>query len=64
MTDSSSNRISSKRKKPLKTTNAYFYRVTRKQGSLDWFKGVMNEFTELDQRVLLNVRSLTLVKFS
>ncbi|THG12545.1 hypothetical protein TEA_000024 [Camellia sinensis var. sinensis] len=32
-----------KRKKTLKTTNAYFYWVTREQGSFDWFKGVMNE---------------------
>ena len=35
----------------LRTTNAYFYWVTREQGSFDWFKGVMNEVAELDQRV-------------
>ena len=45
------NKISPKRKKTLKTTNAYFYWVTREQGSFDWFKGVMNEVAELDQRV-------------
>lgn len=51
-TDSPSlNKIAPKRKKPLKTTNAYFYWVTREQGSFDWFKGVMNEVAELDQRV-------------
>lgn len=41
----------SKTKKALKTTNAYFYWVTREQGSFDWFKGVMNEVAELDQGV-------------
>jgi len=45
-------KISPKRKKTLKTTNSYFYWVTREQGSFDWFKGVMNEVAELDQRVL------------
>lgn len=48
------NKVSPKRKKPLKTTNAYFYWVTREQGSFDWFKGVMNEVAELDQRVIYN----------
>lgn len=45
-------RVSPKRKKVLKTTNAYFYWVTREQGSFDWFKGVMNEVAEMDQRVI------------
>lgn len=50
--DSSSvNTVSPIRKKALKTTNAYFYWVTREQGSFDWFKGVMNEVAELDHRV-------------
>lgn len=53
-TDSPSlNKIAPKRRKTLKTTNAYFYWVTREQGSFDWFKGVMNEVAELDQRVLV-----------
>lgn len=43
--------ITSRPKKILKTTNAYFYWVTREQGSFDWFKGVMNEIADLDQRV-------------
>jgi len=55
-TDSPSfNKISPKRKKTLKTTNSYFYWVTREQGSFDWFKGVMNEVAELDQRVLTTI---------
>lgn len=41
----------SRPKRVLRTTNAYFYWVTREQGSFDWFKGVMNEIAELDQRV-------------
>jgi respiratory burst oxidase len=47
---STSSKQSPKRRKGLKTTNAYFYWVTREQGSFDWFKGVMNEVAELDQR--------------
>jgi hypothetical protein len=43
--------VTSKPKRVLRTTNAYFYWVTREQGSFDWFKGVMNEIAELDQRV-------------
>lgn len=48
----SSNKISPRGKKTLRTTNAYFYWVTREQGSFDWFKGVMNEVADLDQRVM------------
>ena len=44
-------RITSKPKRVLKTTKAYFYWVTHEQGSFDWFKGVMNEIAELDQKV-------------
>lgn len=32
----------------FKTRKAYFYWVTREQGSFDWFKGVMNEVAETD----------------
>jgi hypothetical protein len=31
---------------------------TREQGSFDWFKGVINEVDDLDQRVNTNVNSL------
>ncbi|XP_029127545.1 respiratory burst oxidase homolog protein A-like [Cajanus cajan] len=51
------NKISPKRKKTLKTTNAYFYWVTREQGSFDWFKGVMNEVAELDQRGVIEMHN-------
>ncbi|MED6156476.1 hypothetical protein PIB30_014695 [Stylosanthes scabra] len=51
------NKISPKRKKTLKTTNAYFYWVTREQGSFDWFKGVMNEVADLDQRGVIEMHN-------
>ncbi|KAM1636908.1 hypothetical protein ACFX1X_015019 [Malus domestica] len=51
------NKVYPKRKKPLKTTNAYFYWVTREQGSFDWFKGVMNEVAELDQRGVIEMHN-------
>ncbi|TYI69263.1 hypothetical protein E1A91_D08G142900v1 [Gossypium mustelinum] len=51
------NRVPPKRKKTLKTTNAYFYWVTREQGSFDWFKGVMNEVAELDQRGVIEMHN-------
>ncbi|KAL0289789.1 UNVERIFIED_CONTAM: Respiratory burst oxidaseprotein A [Sesamum calycinum] len=54
---SSHNKVSPKRKKTLRTTNAYFYWVTREQGSFDWFKGVMNEVAELDQRALNHAKN-------
>ncbi|KAJ7944978.1 putative Respiratory burst oxidase [Quillaja saponaria] len=60
-TDSLSvSKISPRRKKTLKTlktTNAYFYWVTREQGSFDWFKGVMNEVAELDQRGVIEMHN-------
>ncbi|KNA16630.1 hypothetical protein SOVF_087510 isoform A [Spinacia oleracea] len=48
---------SPKQKKPFRTTNAYFYWVTREQGSFDWFKGVMNEVAELDQRGVIEMHN-------
>lgn len=30
---------------------AYFYWVTREQGSFEWFKGVMDDIAEYDQHV-------------
>ncbi|KAL9242791.1 hypothetical protein vseg_016757 [Gypsophila vaccaria] len=49
--------MGSPKKKPLRTTNAYFYWVTREQGSFDWFKGVMNEVAELDQRGVIEMHN-------
>ncbi|GLJ10654.1 hypothetical protein SUGI_0132520 [Cryptomeria japonica] len=57
-TDSSKQSIiSPKKKKSLKTTNAYFYWVTREQGSFDWFKGVMNEVAEMDQKSVIEMHN-------
>lgn len=50
-------KTSPKQKKILKTTNAYFYWVTREQGSFDWFKGIMNEVAELDQRGVIEMHN-------
>ncbi|GJN21028.1 hypothetical protein PR202_gb08473 [Eleusine coracana subsp. coracana] len=36
-------------------TRAYFYWVTREQGSFEWFKGVMNDVVESDHMVLFNL---------
>ncbi|CAN1778338.1 Respiratory burst oxidase homolog protein F [Linum perenne] len=46
-----------RKKAMIKTTNAYFYWVTREQGSFDWFKGVMNEIADLDQRGVLEMHN-------
>lgn len=35
---------------------AYFYWVTREQGSFDWFKGVMDDIAEYDHNVSLTLR--------
>lgn len=37
-------------KKGFKTRKAYFYWVTREQGSFEWFKGIMNEVAEMDDK--------------
>ncbi|PPS19017.1 hypothetical protein GOBAR_AA01568 [Gossypium barbadense] len=37
-----------KTRENFKTKRAYFYWVTREQGSFDWFKGIMNEVAEMD----------------
>lgn len=44
--------MSNGRKKSQRTTSAHFYWVTREPGSFEWFKGVMNEVAEMDQKVI------------
>ncbi|KAJ0902791.1 putative NAD(P)H oxidase (H(2)O(2)-forming) [Helianthus annuus] len=39
------------------TTRAYFYWVTREQGSFDWFKGVMNEVAETDHNGVIEMHN-------
>ncbi|KAF7837584.1 respiratory burst oxidase-like protein E [Senna tora] len=46
----SSNFTSGGYKRRRRTTNAYFYWVTREPGSFEWFKGVMDEVAGLDHK--------------
>ncbi|KAK5777274.1 respiratory burst oxidase homolog protein C-like isoform X1 [Gossypium arboreum] len=48
---------SSKRKENFKTRRAYFYWVTREQGSFDWFKGIMNEVAEMDRNHVIELHN-------
>lgn len=41
----------------FKIRKAYFYWVTREQGSFDWFKGVMNEIAEADHREVIELHN-------
>ncbi|KAK7828682.1 respiratory burst oxidase like protein c [Quercus suber] len=41
----------------FKTARAYFYWVTKEQGSFDWFKEVMNEMAELDNRGVIELHT-------
>lgn len=52
---SPSPRRSKRRHKPL--TQAYFYWITREQRSFEWFKGIMNEVAETDQRAVIEMHN-------
>ncbi|OIV97039.1 hypothetical protein TanjilG_11556 [Lupinus angustifolius] len=41
----------------FKTRKAYFYWITREQGSFDWFKGVMNEVAEDDHSGVIELHN-------
>lgn len=41
----------------FKTKRAYFYWVTKEQGSFEWFKGVMNEVAEEDHRGVIELHN-------
>lgn len=43
--------------KHFATTRAYFYWVTREQGSFEWFKGVMNEVSENDKEGVIELHN-------
>ncbi|KAL3818455.1 hypothetical protein ACJIZ3_004360 [Penstemon smallii] len=57
----SANNLTPKRKAgtehDFKTRRAYFYWVTREQGSFDWFKGVMNEVGEMDNKGVIEMHN-------
>ena len=48
MEDGIESGVKSNKRKPFATKRAYFYWVTREQGSFEWFRGVMNEVAEND----------------
>ncbi|XP_059633394.1 respiratory burst oxidase homolog protein C-like [Cornus florida] len=44
-------------KKGFKTRRAYFYWVTREQGSFEWFKGIMDEVAEMDTKGVIEMHN-------
>ncbi|KAL9169981.1 hypothetical protein ABFS82_04G114700 [Erythranthe guttata] len=48
---------SSSHKHEFRTRKAYFYWVTREQGSFDWFKDVMNEAAEMDHKGVIEMHN-------
>lgn len=42
---------------------AYFYWVTREQGSFEWFKGVMDDIADYDQNVGFETRTCICFKY-
>lgn len=53
----SNNTSSSTAGKGFKTRRAYYYWVTREQGSFEWFKGIMNEVAEMDANGLIELHN-------
>ncbi|XWS25753.1 hypothetical protein CRYUN_Cryun27aG0094800 [Craigia yunnanensis] len=43
--------------KGFRTMKAYFYWVTREQGSFEWFKGIMNEVSEMDEKRVIELHN-------
>ncbi|XP_050224916.1 respiratory burst oxidase homolog protein D [Mercurialis annua] len=41
----------------FRTKKAYFYWVTREQGSFEWFKGIMNEVAEMDDKGVIELHN-------
>ncbi|CAD5327572.1 unnamed protein product [Arabidopsis thaliana] len=50
-------RIPQTQRKTLNTKNAYFYWVTREQGSFDWFKEIMNEIADSDRKGVIEMHN-------
>ncbi|XP_057767733.1 respiratory burst oxidase homolog protein C-like [Salvia miltiorrhiza] len=44
-------------KHEFKTRRAYFYWMTKEQGTFDWFKGVMNEVVEMDHNGVIEMHN-------
>ncbi|GMH13766.1 hypothetical protein Nepgr_015607 [Nepenthes gracilis] len=45
------------KRKPMRVKSAHFYWVTREPGSFEWFKGVMDEVAEMDQKGLIDMHN-------
>lgn len=43
--------------KTRRPSRAYFYWVTREQGSFEWFKSIMNEVAELDKKSVIEMHN-------
>lgn len=41
----------------FRTRKAYFYWVTREQGSFEWFKGIMDEVAGMDERQVIELHN-------
>ncbi|CAH8359710.1 unnamed protein product [Eruca vesicaria subsp. sativa] len=51
------NRISTSQRGVLNTKKAYFYWVTREQGSFDWFRQIMTEIAESDIKGVIEMHN-------
>ncbi|KAL9318661.1 hypothetical protein ACSQ67_015178 [Phaseolus vulgaris] len=49
--------VKDNKRKPFATKRAYFYWVTREEGSFEWFKGVMNEVAENDKEGVIELHN-------
>ncbi|KAG7546255.1 Riboflavin synthase-like beta-barrel [Arabidopsis suecica] len=45
------------KKETFKTRRAYFYWVTKEQGTFDWFKNIMNEIAERDKSKVIDLHN-------
>lgn len=54
---STPNNNKKKNSKSFKTRRAYYYWVTREQGSFEWFKGIMNEVAEMDEEGMIELHN-------
>ncbi|XP_027365171.1 respiratory burst oxidase homolog protein B-like [Abrus precatorius] len=49
--------VKNNKRKPFATKRAYFYWVTREEGSFEWFRGVMNEVAENDKEGVIELHN-------
>ncbi|KAM5568425.1 respiratory burst oxidase [Rosa sericea] len=55
--NNSSSGKSNKSNKGFRTQKAYYYWVTREQGSFEWFKGILNEVAEMDEKGVIELHN-------